>query len=240
MCTVTFIPTPEGAFLVSNRDEKHYRSNAHAPKVYEFRTGRIAFPKDGDAGGTWIAFHENGNAIVLLNGGFEGHDPEPPYRMSRGRLLLDVLDNESPVTMIRNSNLDRIEPFTAVIWEYGQLFECVWDGKEMHLQRIAADKPHIWSSATLYDAGVRARRKQWFDEWRTKVTAPSIEDVLRFHEFTGDGDPHNDLLMNRSGQVYTVSITGLCLGANFGSMIYRDLKTGTVHELQMHFTRQPA
>jgi hypothetical protein len=32
---------------------------------------RITYPKDADAGGTWIAKHENGNAVVLLNGGFK-------------------------------------------------------------------------------------------------------------------------------------------------------------------------
>ncbi|MEJ0104485.1 MAG: hypothetical protein WDO19_18810 [Bacteroidota bacterium] len=36
------------------------------------------FPKDGNAGGTWFAVHENGNVIVLLNGGFKFHESAPP------------------------------------------------------------------------------------------------------------------------------------------------------------------
>ena len=30
---------------------------------------------------------------------------------------------------------------------------------------------------------------------------------FNFHRFTGDGDRHNDLMMNRDGKVGTVSIT---------------------------------
>ena len=84
MCTVTYIPTKEHVYLTSNRDEKNWRTDALAPEVYEFSSGKIIYPKDGDAGGTWIAAHENGNVVVFLNGGFVAHTPAPPYRKSRG------------------------------------------------------------------------------------------------------------------------------------------------------------
>ena len=66
MCTVTFIPSKEHILLTSNRDEKHWRSPAHAPARYPYSTGAILFPRDGDAGGTWFAVHENGNAVIFL------------------------------------------------------------------------------------------------------------------------------------------------------------------------------
>src|SRR5687768_1683567 len=93
MCTVTFIPVRDKIYITSNRDEKHWRSPALEPAVYPFSTGRLLFPKDADAGGTWIAAHENGQTIVFLNGGFVCHTPNPPYRRSRGLILLDLLNS---------------------------------------------------------------------------------------------------------------------------------------------------
>ena len=62
--------------------------------------------------------------------------------------------------------------------------------------------------------------------------APGLEEILDFHQFTGDGDSHNDLMMNRDGQVFTVSITGLELRANDGLMKYIDLKN------KMHYIQE--
>ena len=84
MCTVTFIPARQRIYLTSNRDEKNWRTDALPPAVYPAGSGQMMYPKDGDAGGTWIAAHDNGNAIVFLNGGMEAHNPQPPYRKSRG------------------------------------------------------------------------------------------------------------------------------------------------------------
>jgi len=240
MCTVTYIPALNGAFLVSNRDEKHFRAEALPPRAYRFDTGNIVFPRDGDAGGTWIAVHENGNAVVFLNGGFSAHQPTPPYRMSRGRFLLQMLDSSCPVQTFNDGDLEGIEPFTAIVWEDRQLFECVWDGGEKHTSKKDPALPHIWSSVTLYDDEVRLRRRKWFNSWLSKAASFTLEDILHFHQFTGDGDPHNDLLMNRNGQVYTVSITGLSLSDNGGRMVYRDMRSAQQHFLELTFKTQAA
>ena len=229
MCTVTFIPVPhkdgKKIYLTSNRDEKHWRSSALPPAVYTSTSGRVLFPKDGDAGGTWIAAHENGQAIVFLNGGFVRHTPEPPYRKSRGLILLDLLHAHDPLTCFQTISLHRIEPFTAVIWNNGELFECRWDAQQKHSTRLNASQPHIWSSVTLYDPAVISKRKSWFLEWLQKNKQPSQHDILHFHQFTGDGDDHNDLRMNRNGHVFTVSVTSLEMADDNMLMHYLDLKS---------------
>lgn len=226
MCTVTFIPSKENILLTSNRDEKHWRSAAHAPARYLFSTGNILFPKDGDAGGTWFAVHENGNTVIFLNGGFIKHEPAPPYRRSRGLILLDLLDSVSPSKTFQSIDLNNIEPFTAVIWDFGQLFECRWDGRRKHAKEMDNNSPHIWSSVTLYDEQVVAKRKKWFDNWILQNPKPSQEDILHFHQFTGDGDAHNDLLMNRDGKVYTVSVTSVAIQGRKAMLEYVDIKNG--------------
>lgn len=235
MCTVTFIPSKEHILLTSNRDEKHWRSPAHAPARYLFKTGNILFPKDGDAGGTWFAVHENGNAVIFLNGGFVKHEPSPPYRRSRGLILLDLLDSPSPYKTFEAIDLNNIEPFTAIIWDLGQLRECRWDGKQKHATAMDNRSPHIWSSATLYNEQVIAKRKQWFNNWLLKNPEPVQEDILHFHQFTGDGDSHNDLLMNRDGKVYTVSVTSVDILGRKAMLEYVDVKNGLNTQEEINF-----
>jgi hypothetical protein len=233
MCTVTFIRSADKIYITSNRDEKHWRSSAFPPTLYPFPSGKLLFPKDGDAGGTWIAAHENGNAIVFLNGGFVRHQPMPPYRKSRGLVLLDLLDSINPVLGFKLMTLQQIEPFTAVIWNTGQLFECRWDGAKKHVTELNDSEPHIWSSVTLYDEAVVAKRNSWFRKWLQQHAEPAPADLLHFHQFTGDGDAHNDLLMNRNGQVFTVSVTQLVLTDEGTHMHYLDLKNNKTFTQQL-------
>jgi hypothetical protein len=236
MCTVTFIPSEHTIFLTSNRDEKHRRTIASAPTVYEGESGKILFPKDGDAGGSWIAVHENSNAIVFLNGGFFAHTPNPPYRKSRGLVLIDLIDQTDPFQSFLNIDLDNIEPFTAIIWDDRRLFECRWDGGQKHVLQLDESKPHIWSSVTLYDPAVIAKRNHWFKEWITQKKVPSQDDILDFHQFTGDGDCRNDLKMNR-GQVFTVSVTSMSVSGNHALMRYMDLKNDQSFQQELVFEK---
>lgn len=228
MCTVTFVPTGDRLYITSNRDEKNWRPSAAAPAIAEFPSGHILFPKDPHAGGTWIAAHENGNALVFLNGGFIAHSPQPPYRKSRGLILLDLLDSSSPINSFMAINLNNIEPFTAVLWEDKLLFECRWDGKRKHQRDMNDAKSHIWSSVTLYDETVINKRKSWFEDWLKRNGQPDGESIMHFHKFTGDGDQHNDLLMNRNGIVGTVSVTQLQLGNSDTLMQYLDLQSNKI------------
>src|SRR4051812_680580 len=97
MCTVTYIPVGEKRFITSNRDEKIFRKKASPPQPYLHGKISLIYPKDGEAGGSWIALNENGNVAVLLNGGFEKHTPEPSYKRSRGLVFLDIIEHTSPV-----------------------------------------------------------------------------------------------------------------------------------------------
>jgi len=233
MCTVTFIRVKEKVFITSNRDEKHGRAAAAAPALYSLRKANVLFPKDADAGGTWFAVQENGNAVVFLNGGWQKHVTVQPYRKSRGLVLLDLADQQMPLRAFMNGYLENIEPFTAVIWQDNQLYECRWDGIAKYHHALNAKEPHIWSSVTLYDENTIARRKKWFDEWLKKNPAPTQEDILHFHQFTGDGDAYNDLLMNRDNMIFTVSITSAFFTDEIVSMKYIDVRNqqSYLHEL---------
>ncbi len=228
MCTVTFMPLRGSILLTSNRDEQTLRAPAALPEIYMYSSGKILFPKDGKAGGTWIALHNNGNVMVLLNGAFKKHQPQPPYRRSRGLIFLDIFDAEEPRVAFENICLSGIEPFTIVLWQHSELWEARWDGHEKYIIALPVDVPRMWSSVTLYDDEVIARRKMWFEQWQEETSWKTAENMRLFHEFGGDGNEHTDLRMNRDGLLQTISITGIEILPDKAVMHYRDFNAGLV------------
>jgi len=224
MCTVTFIPGKGKVFITSNRDEKLNRKTACAPSLYMYKGWEMLYPKDAEANGSWIALKENGEAAVLLNGAFIKHHSQPPYRESRGVIFLDMLASTYPSYTFSKMNLRGIEPFTIILFERGSLYQFKWDGSEKYCKQLPASRPHIWSSATLYDGLVIKKREQWFAAFLNRNSFPAQQDILNFHRFTGEGDSNNDLLMNRDGIYSTVSITSVLLTDGRGYMKYLDLK----------------
>jgi len=233
MCTVSFVPVRENFIITSNRDEKTSRKNAIHPRQFVYNGQKLFFPKDGDAGGTWIVMKENGDAAVLLNGAFICHTAEPPYRLSRGIILLDIISTEKPSVTFTNINLQDIEPFTLVLLENNCLYEFIWDGTEKYCKQLSINRAYIWSSATLYDGFAVKKREQWFASFLNSHPAPAQQDIINFHRFTGDGDKQNDLLITSGGMYCTVSITSILLAKNRGNIQYLDLKKETSSEVNI-------
>ncbi|SRR5258706_2310774 len=238
MCTVTFIPVRDNFFITSNRDEKNNRKKAITPFVYNNNGWNLVYPKDTDAGGTWIAVKENGDAAVLLNGAFIYHAPEPPYRKSRGQLFLEVLATNHPAWTFSKIDLMGIEPFTLIIFESNSLYEFRWDGIEKYCKQLSNSRPHIWSSATLYDGLVIKKREQWFAKFLNQTPRATQQDILNFHRFGGDGDKENDLRMERDGVYSTVSITSILLNPDRGVMKYYDLTNNKTSEIKIVLTNR--
>lgn len=240
MCTVTFIPSENNTFITSNRDEKSSRSEALAPDAYEFPGGKIFYPKDTQAGGTWFALHENGNVVVLMNGAFTPHQSSPPYKYSRGLVVLKLIQLDSPVEGFKKIDLLNIEPFTVIIWDDEQLIEGRWDGTKKHFISLDKNIPRIWSSATLYNEELINRRERWFAEWLEKKPILNQKNIFDFHQFTSEGDNQNSLVMNRNNEVRTVSITGVDLNETNGHIQYVELLHNGIFKMEMKFKKELA
>ncbi|MEP7164361.1 MAG: NRDE family protein [Ferruginibacter sp.] len=232
MCTVTFIPVKDRIYITSNRDEKFIRKQAIPPELYFVNGNRIIYPRDADAGGTWIAMNENGCAAVLLNGAFQKHTSMAPYRKSRGIIFLEIINAIMPVRYFTHMALSGIEPFTMIIFD-NCLYECRWTGSTKHCRQLKKYRPYIWSSSTLYDEKVVKKREQWFAAFLNKNPLPAQDDIFAFHKFTGDGDTQNDLNMNRNGLLSTVSVTGIAMEFLRCNMRYLDLKDRSIHNKEM-------
>jgi hypothetical protein len=238
MCTVTYIPSGDEIFLTASRDERGDRPAARIPGVYRVNGMNLLFPRDGLLGGTWFAISENGSAMVLLNGALEKHISVPPYRKSRGLILLDLAASDSALTAFDQTDLDRIEPFTLIITEGGSLWVCRWDGSFKMMNKENEKAPQIWSSVTLYDPAATRKRKKWFADWLHLNPKPSGEDMLRFHQDAGDGNPYHDLLMNRNSELFTQSISMACISGSRASFQYLDLRTGKVSGSSINFLKE--
>ena len=236
MCTVSFIPVRDSFLITSNRDEKITRKDASRPGMHFYKGQKLFYPKDRDAGGTWIVMKENGDAAVLLNGAFICHPQEPPYRLSRGIILLDILSTERPSIAFTKISLLDIEPFTLILLENNCLYEFRWDGSEKYCRQLSTNRAYIWSSATLYDGFVVKKREQWFASFLNNHPVITQQDVMNFHRFTGDGDKKNDLLMTRDEIYTTVSITSIFITKDRSNMKYLGLKENKLSEVSIALT----
>lgn len=227
MCTVTYLPLSEGRFiLTSNRDEGVMRKPALLPKVYEVAGKQVMFPKDGEAGGTWIGATPYGRVVCLMNGAFVCHERELPYRMSRGQVVLDALTADNLEDFLQNYFLEKIEPFTIVAFDWeneSQRWELRWDGKQRHIKRLPHE-PQIWSSATLYNDEMHGKRKEWFAKWISENVDYQVNTIQNFHKTAGEGNPITDLRTER-GFLRTVSVTTIEKSHSTVKMTYEDLRT---------------
>jgi uncharacterized protein with NRDE domain len=243
MCTVSFIPKGGNDFiLTSNRDEKESREIAHPPKIHLHEHLKIVYPQDPRARGTWIASSENGFTLCLLNGGFVAHKSKPPYRKSRGLVLIDFFQYNNVNQFVVNYNFERIEPFTLIIVDYKtslKLYELRWDGKRAHLSVKDTKSTHIWSSVTLYAPEIRLERETWFEEWKKTQTAGfEPENVKQFHLTGGKGDIENDLFMKRAG-TFTVSVTQVVKSTKQDmklNPVKNEMELTTIRSVLMNYT----
>ena len=223
MCTVTYIPGKNGFVLTSNRDEHISRGIAFYPDFYETRDKKLVYPRDRKAGGTWFISNEQGDTGVLLNGAFEKHKPLPFYRKSRGMVLPEIFQSDSPIVAIKQCNLSGIENFTIILLEQGLLYEIKWDGIKLFIKNHHPQKAHIWSSVTLYSTQMILERHSWFDKWLQSNKTNAQADILNFHSDTGSGNKEYGLKISRENEIATSSITSLKIDFQKATFYHKDL-----------------
>ena len=216
MCTISYLPLSAGGFLLTqNRDESPRRPAALFP-VREVRQQKtLLFPKDPQGGGSWIATDEQSRLVCLMNGALGQHQSKPPYRLSRGQVVLDAAASPSFTYFAENYLLEGIEPFTLLFFECSepsskkswQIKELKWNGRLRYVRTLDSTVPQIWSAPQLYSPEQQRNREQWFAEWLQTEPAFSPEAILAFHLEAGQNAPSHSLLLNREEQVKTLSIT---------------------------------
>lgn len=231
VCTVTFTPSSSGNVIVANRDEDPRRS-ATGLSLYRSRQGQnFHIAREPKHGGTNMAIGVEGSTYVLLNGAFTPHPFGKSYRMSRGLVMLESLEAPDLKSFIKDFDFQGIEPFTLLRMA-SSIEEIRWDGGQIHYLEKDTSQPLIWASAQLYSKEAIGNRQLWYKALLKQN--PSREDLLNFHLEGGDGDPHNDMVMNRKNMVRTVSVTMVAREGKIGVVEHVDL----IHDKREHLVFQ--
>lgn len=210
MCTVTFLPKTKKSYLLThNRDEHHTRSIALLPEKKFIHGQAILLPTDSKAGGTWFAA-SNDFTLCILNGGFEKHVSSPPYRHSRGNVIIDFFKFNDIILFSKEYSIDNIEPFTLIIVDNNtqQLFQLINDGTQFHIEEKDCLIPHIWSSTTLYSNEKRTIRKNIFEKFIAQNNF-SQNAIIDFHTNKFENYEDEGIQINRNEILKTVSLTSL-------------------------------
>lgn len=221
MCTVSFYKNNAHVIITSNRDEHHSRAKALPPKIYQTENCQLIYCKDVQANGTWMALRNDGATIVLLNGAFERHQLNPPYKKSRGLVFLDIIDEENCLQKYKDCDLTTIEPFTIIIYHNHHLHECIWNGNEKFITEKSTKENHIWSSVTLYDEEFRNKKKDLFQQFLHTKNELSTDDILQFHQ--SKQDLENGFIINRNNQLKTFSVTQIVLTETINTFKHHDI-----------------
>lgn len=213
MCTVSYIPTSNGFYLTSNRDERPDRETLQIQHIELSNGNKISAPIDVEKKGTWIASDHKGKVVCLLNGGFEKHKRKLPYRKSRGHFVLEAFEYDSFSEFINQTDLNNIEPFTIILVD-NFLQVLVWDGKKKH--RLMHDKnvPQLWSSSTLYTRDEHIKKHHFFMN-SININKPDSKSILEMH-----GLHTNTPFILNLPQVRTVSITQFVMNPKKIELMY--------------------
>ncbi len=222
MCTVSFVHSKGKIIITSNRDEQVARP-AFEPRNYLVNQKNLFFPKDPKAGGTWYVVDDSTNVLVLLNGAEEKHQWNPPYRRSRGLIVLDLFSTESAKEAWESIDLENVEPFTLVLFQDQLLYQLRWNGTEKSTLKLNTNENHIWSSSTLYSKEIREQRAQWFSTFLDTTPEVTFEEMFRFHRYTETANTQHGLIINRNDQLKTLSITQSVIEQNKITVIHHDL-----------------
>jgi len=160
--------------------------------------GQGYYPKDLQAGGTWMGMHQSGWALCLLNGGSVDYLRRLPYRYSRGKIIPHFMESLE-IKALRDGDYSGVEPFTLLIARAGELWQWQHDPDQELWQELDPQEAHFFSSTKLYHPNIRAARESRFRGWLKGCEEINSEAVASFHL--------NPQLSAKEG--------GLLLGPNF-------------------------
>ncbi len=231
MCTVSYFKTRDSIIFTSNRDEKTSREKAVFPNILEMENQTLYFPKDKKASGTWFAADDRGNVAILLNGAFQKHISKPPYKKSRGIVLLDLVKSRYFLQAFREYNLSGIEPFQLLVFFDKKLMRLLWDGTVKHEFFLNENESHLLSSKTLYNDSIEKDREKYFRRFQMNRNIESGE-ILNFHKkHQIEKEPEIDFSIKE--EFLTVSITQLIIRQDKIHFSYHDLTQDTIQHTKI-------
>lgn len=184
MCTVTWHHSEEGYDVLCNRDELKTRKPALPPQIKEIHGVRYLAPIDGDAGGAWIGVNEFGICLSLLNHYAATRITAHQSSVSRGRLLISLMDVASQTETLHRLQqhcLDSYLPFILLAFASGKpVSSFTWDGRDRHYDELEAARMPVTTSS-FASQQVVAHRHRGFQQLDLKQDDMTVDRLLAFH-----------------------------------------------------------
>lgn len=235
MCTLTYVPQPGQSIITVNRDEAPSRA-ASDPIIREVNGRQFWLaPEPVSGGSNFVLDIINQRLLVLLNGAFKPHKHDPPYRKSRGVVMMEAFDHGTLRALNAVYDFTDIEPFTLLSFQNMRWEELRWEGTEGHYSTPNADENAIWSSAKLYQPEVVTEREKAFHQYLKESRAVYPQQLFEIHRRPTDDPRGLGFRMNYEDRVKTVSVTQLILKEGRVSLRYIDLIRQPVQILERIF-----
>lgn len=223
MCILSIFSEENGNFILThNRDESILRKTSPTVEQREFFGTKATGPVDLNSGGTWI-YHTDKYAVCVLNGAYDKHRHLPPYRMSRGLIILELLKFPSIHDFINEINLAEIEAFTMVMIDFETLEKhiLVWDGTRKFTENHTSESCIVRSSSTLYSTVEKASHQEIFMNHQPI----NPKSIFKLHQALAM--PEN----NRFPTVQTTSITQIIYSNQSVELKFCPISTETLPDL---------
>lgn len=192
MCTLTYRLSEQGYQLFFNRDEQRARPQAIAPIANDALNA--VYPIDPTGGGTWIAVHQSGVSLALLNYYQAQIDPSLKNFTSRGVIIPRLLENVRQIhQQLITMDLSCFQAFQLCVFDgdlssskqHGGAQQYIWDGKVLSHSPLTLDSSLPVTSSGVDFETVSAYRKQHFLNVINVQTA-SIDDYIQYHQHQGE------------------------------------------------------
>ncbi len=205
MCSLSYIPQGNGFILSHNRDELPQRKSSSNLERLSVAQREIVFPKDLQAGGTWMGADNRGLSACILNGGSVSYLRQVPYRASRGSVIPHLLETGNIEDFKKKWSSEGIEPFTLIIAQGKDLWQFIHDPGQDSWTHLDPDQAHFWSSTKLYHPEIRAARAKRFNNWLESYPMTSAESISEFHLSEQQGELKGGLVLPEHFPLSTVS-----------------------------------
>jgi Transport and Golgi organisation 2 len=174
MCTLTFIPKPQGYLLGMNRDERLTREVALPPAAIASGLPAV-YPRES-GGGTWIGSNAAGITFALLNQNPVSQTQLQTKERSRGEIIPSLLGYSRFPKAMRNfqhMELRGMLPFVLIgIFPAEQtISQCHWDGHELQFYRVGWEARHWFSSGVSDEMARKVRASTCYEAWRRRDAA---------------------------------------------------------------------
>jgi hypothetical protein len=185
MCTVVWGQSNSGLWLCFNRDEQRSRGLAEQPRLHEGPNGPVAYARDPDGGGTWLAVSAGGFAIGLLNAYPKDCPVNPPGQRSRGQLVRTLAEAPSvheSENRLSREDLGRYAPFYLLVCDPNRVKTFHWNGTLLGSPRV---EDCFWTTSS-FDPEVICT---WRHDWWRQVSAGGQIDPGRAGSLLRQTDP---------------------------------------------------